>query len=63
MKPDYGYEFRRLEVADDGEYPVAVTLAHTAGEQAGQERVVRAKYVRRRRRRPQRACASRSAAR
>lgn len=45
MKPDYGYEFRRLEVTGEGEYPVAVTLVHTAGEQAGRERVVRAKYV------------------
>ena len=22
MRPDYGYEFEGLEVADDGEYPV-----------------------------------------
>ena len=45
MKPDYGYEFQSLEVADEGEYPVAVTLVHTAGEREGQERIVRAKYV------------------
>ncbi|GAA1632016.1 FAD-binding monooxygenase [Georgenia ruanii] len=44
MKPDYGYEFRGLEVGE-GEYPVAVTLTRTAGAQVGQERVVRAKYV------------------
>ncbi len=45
MKPDYGYEFRGLEVTDQGEYPVIVTLVHTAGPEEGQERVVRAKYV------------------
>jgi phenol 2-monooxygenase len=44
MKPDYGYEFRGLEVGD-GEYPVTVTLARTAGPDEGQERIVRAKYV------------------
>ena len=44
MKPDYGYEFRSLEVGD-GDYPVTVTLVHTSGPDAGQERVVRAKYV------------------
>ncbi|WP_115788960.1 FAD-binding monooxygenase [Arthrobacter silvisoli] len=45
MKPDYGYEFRGLTVDDDGEYPVSVTLLHTAGPLEGQERTVRAKYV------------------
>jgi phenol 2-monooxygenase len=45
MTPDYGYEFSSLEVDDSEEYPVAVTLVHTTGELAGQERVVRAKYV------------------
>ncbi|MHA7223355.1 FAD-binding monooxygenase [Arthrobacter sp. RHLT1-20] len=45
MSPDYGYEFRSLEVADAGEYPVTVTLVHTAGPDEGQERTVRAKYV------------------
>ena len=45
MTPDYGYEFEALEVADDGEYPVTVTLLHTAGEREGQRRTVRAKYV------------------
>jgi phenol 2-monooxygenase len=47
-KPDYGYEFERLEVADEAdgaEYPVTVHLVHTAGEHAGEPRVVRAKYV------------------
>ena len=27
MTPDYGWEFRGLEVTDDGDYPVVVTLA------------------------------------
>ncbi|KQS97443.1 FAD-binding monooxygenase [Cellulomonas sp. Leaf395] len=42
MVPDYGYEFRGLERSADH---VTVTLVRTAGEQAGQEKVVRAKYV------------------
>ena len=45
MQPDYGYEFEGLEVADDGEYPVTVTLVQAAGEREGQRRTVRAKYV------------------
>jgi phenol 2-monooxygenase len=45
MSPDYGLEFRGLEVADEGEYPVTVTLLHTAGPDEGQMRTVRAKYV------------------
>ncbi|GAB3265486.1 FAD-binding monooxygenase [Arthrobacter pigmenti] len=45
MKPDFGYEFRGLEVGDDREYPVTVTLAHSTGEHEGQERTIRAKYV------------------
>ncbi|MDQ6752173.1 MAG: FAD-binding monooxygenase [Actinomycetota bacterium] len=45
MKPDYGLEFGGLEVANGGDYPVTVTLAHTAGPNEGQERTVRAKYV------------------
>ena len=43
--PDYGLEFRDLEIADDGEYPVTATLVHTAGDRQGEERVVRARYV------------------
>jgi phenol 2-monooxygenase len=42
--PDYGWEFRGLDVGD-GEYPVEVTLARSGGIDAGTERVVRAKYV------------------
>ena len=45
MSPDYGLEFRGLEVTGEGEYPVAVTLAHTSGPDEGGERIVRAKYV------------------
>ncbi|MHA7262129.1 FAD-binding monooxygenase [Arthrobacter sp. TMN-37] len=44
MTPDYGLEFEGLEVTG-GEYPVTVTLAHTAGERTGSKRTVRAKYV------------------
>ncbi|MFI2561702.1 FAD-binding monooxygenase [Nocardia farcinica] len=45
LEPDYGYEFVTLEVAEEGERPVTVTLRHSAGERAGQERIVKAKYV------------------
>lgn len=45
MTPDYGFEFRGLEVDDDAEYPVTVTLVHTTGPAEGTERTVRAKYV------------------
>jgi phenol 2-monooxygenase len=45
MKPDFGLEFRRLENTNEGEYPVTVTLVHTTGERACQERTVHAKYV------------------
>ena len=45
MKPDYGFEFRGLEIDDDAAYPVTVTLASTAGPLAGSERIVKARYV------------------
>ncbi|MDT0164863.1 FAD-binding monooxygenase [Actinotalea sp. AC32] len=45
MAPDYGYELRSLERTDDAEHPVTVTLVRTAGERAGEEKVVRARYV------------------
>ena len=45
MRPDYGYEFRSLEIDRDNEYPVTVTLANTAGDRIGDTRTVRAKYV------------------
>ena len=44
MSPDYGYEFKGLEVGE-GEYPVTVTLGHTSGPKEGQERIVKAKYL------------------
>ncbi|MDQ2662081.1 MAG: FAD-dependent monooxygenase [Actinomycetota bacterium] len=43
--PDYGVEFTGLIVHETGEYPVEVQLRYTAGERAGEERTVRAKYV------------------
>jgi len=45
MTPDYGFEFRGLVNSNEGEYPVTVTLAHAAGERAGEEKIVHAKYV------------------
>ncbi|KQU38468.1 MULTISPECIES: FAD-binding monooxygenase [unclassified Rhodococcus (in: high G+C Gram-positive bacteria)] len=42
MRPDFGYEFRTLEIGE-GEYPVKVTLVRAGGD--GEERTVRAKYV------------------
>ncbi|MFJ4284263.1 FAD-binding monooxygenase [Paenarthrobacter nicotinovorans] len=45
IKPDYGYEFVGLKVTGEGQYPVEVTLLHTAGPLEGQQQVVRAKYV------------------
>ncbi|MFE6964963.1 FAD-binding monooxygenase [Agromyces sp. NPDC057679] len=50
ITPDYGIEFTGLTVHEDGsaeagEYPVEVRVRYTAGERAGEERTVRAKYV------------------
>ncbi len=45
IEPDYGVEFVGLAVGDEGEYPVEVRLRYTAGDRAGEERTVRAKYV------------------
>ncbi|WP_309069292.1 FAD-binding monooxygenase [Microbacterium sp.] len=50
VEPDWGWDFVTLAV-EEGEYPVAVTLRRaaeagaSAGAAAGEERVVRAKYV------------------
>ncbi|MEO5920796.1 MAG: FAD-binding monooxygenase [Pseudolysinimonas sp.] len=44
MAPDYGWDFVSLELTDDADYPVTVTLAGTAHHQ-GETRTVRAKYV------------------
>ncbi|KDA06464.1 phenol 2-monooxygenase [Microbacterium sp. CH12i] len=43
--PDYGVEFLGLTVGDDGDYPVEVRVRYVAGERAGKERTIRAKYV------------------
>jgi phenol 2-monooxygenase len=45
IAPDYGVEFLGLEVDDAGEHPVVVRVRHTTGPRAGEERVVRARYV------------------
>ncbi|CAL8896022.1 FAD-binding monooxygenase [Kocuria varians] len=45
IEPDYGIEFVGLEVDQEQEYPVAVTVRHVAGPREGEERTVRAKYV------------------
>ncbi|MEV4735899.1 MULTISPECIES: FAD-dependent monooxygenase [unclassified Microbacterium] len=45
IAPDYGVEFTGLTVHDEGEYPVEVGVRYTAGERAGHERTIRAKYV------------------
>ncbi|MBF4564220.1 FAD-binding monooxygenase [Plantibacter sp. VKM Ac-2876] len=45
MRPDYGWAFQGLEIDDDAEYPVAVTLLDTSDEPSGETRTVRAKYV------------------
>ncbi len=44
IQPDYGYEFITLTVGE-GEYPVTVTLKHTAGDKIGEEQIIKAKYV------------------
>ena len=45
IKPDYGWDFVGLTVADEGEYPVEVTLRRSAGDDEGTERIIHAKYV------------------
>ncbi|KNY08117.1 FAD-dependent monooxygenase [Microbacterium sp. GCS4] len=45
IAPDYGVEFTGLTVHEEGEYPVEVGVRYVAGERAGEERTVRAKYV------------------
>ncbi|KUG53448.1 phenol 2-monooxygenase [Serinicoccus chungangensis] len=43
--PDYGVEFVGLTVHEEGDHPVEVRLRHVAGDQEGEERTVRARYV------------------
>jgi phenol 2-monooxygenase len=45
MRPDYGVEFQGLEITDDPDHPVVVTLGHTEGPHKGETRTVRARYV------------------
>jgi len=45
LTPDYGWDFSTLEVTDEGDYPVKVTLVRSAGPDEGTERIVHAKYV------------------
>jgi phenol 2-monooxygenase len=45
IAPDYGVEFVGLTVHEGGDHPVEVTVRYAAGERAGEERIVRAKYV------------------
>jgi phenol 2-monooxygenase len=45
VTPDYGIEFVDMTIDRAQEYPCAVTIRYAAGPRAGQERVVRAKYV------------------
>lgn len=43
--PNYGIEFLDLEIDRSHEYPVAARIKYVAGPRAGEERVVRAKYL------------------
>ncbi|PQZ89550.1 phenol 2-monooxygenase [Arthrobacter sp. MYb227] len=45
LTPDYGWDFQTLELTEEGDYPVKVTLVRSAGEDAGTEKIVHAKYV------------------
>ncbi|MBG0738042.1 FAD-binding monooxygenase [Paeniglutamicibacter antarcticus] len=45
LTPDFGWDFQTLEVTDEGEYPVKVTLVRSAGPDEGTERIIHAKYV------------------
>lgn len=49
ISPDYGIDFVGLTTEDESnttsDYPVTVTVRTTAGDDAGQERDIRAKYV------------------
>lgn len=43
--PDYGVEFLTADIDPDAEYPVTAQIRYTAGERAGEERTVKAKYL------------------
>ena len=45
VAPDYGIEFVGLTVHDEGEFPVEVRIRYAAGDRAGEERTIHARYV------------------
>jgi phenol 2-monooxygenase len=45
LTPDYGIEFVGLSITQGADYPVTVTVRHTAGAREGEQRTVHAKYV------------------
>lgn len=45
LTPDHGLEFQGLEIDQDNDHPVGVTLTRTTGPGAGERLLVRAKYV------------------
>ncbi|MCB1388514.1 MAG: FAD-dependent monooxygenase [Rhodobacteraceae bacterium] len=45
LEPDYGLKVADLVIGNEGEYPVTVTLEHTAPGREGETEVVHAKYV------------------
>jgi len=45
VTPDYGVEFLDLEIDRNHEYPVAARIKYVTGPRAGEERVVRTKYL------------------
>lgn len=45
VSPDYGWDFRGLSIDHAAEYPVTVFLTAVGGRNAGEERVVRTKYL------------------
>lgn len=45
LVPDYGLKVADLVIGTEGEYPVTVTLEHTAPGREGETEVVQAKYV------------------
>jgi len=45
MTPDYGWDFRGLEITDDPDYPVLVTVNRSSDVSRREPRTIRAKYV------------------
>lgn len=44
-KVDYGIDFEGLAITDDADYPVQARVKYVAGERAGEQRTIRAKFV------------------